>query len=150
MAKKKAAKKNAASKKDDMAASAAFTKFLNDYHDKQKKTKNEAIDKIKALMPQLILKSVERVEAEYNGAGDSGDFENIAYFGKKDKALNSAEFEATSQQLIDALWKLLPGGFEINEGGYGKVIVNLEDGEVDIQHNQRVEESIYSEEKFNL
>jgi hypothetical protein len=40
-------------------------------------------------------------------------------------------------QFIDALWQLLPGGWEINDGAYGEVIVDTRTEKITVEHNER-------------
>lgn len=109
----------------------------------------------------------KRVEAEFNGYGDSGNLEAISLIqdsgkivsdnldkflsskaNKKNNALNQfsnnmkniiSEYKNLNNYLENFLCELLPGGFEINEGSYGTVEVDLKTGKIDIDQNYNPE-----------
>lgn len=109
----------------------------------------------------------KRVEADFNGYGDSGNLESISLVensgkvisedlekvltdktNKKNNALNSfsnsikkvmSDYNSLNDYLESILWDLLPSGFEINEGSYGTIEVDLKTGKIDIDKNYNPE-----------
>lgn len=111
----------------------------------------------------------KRVEAHYNGYGDSGNLEDISLIdnsgkiisevditsiidgklnNKKNSSLNLfsnnikeviSEHGDLESYLEDFLWKLLPAGFEINEGSHGDIDINLKTCEIDLDHSENPE-----------
>ena len=41
-------------------------------------------------------------------------------------------------EFLDAMFELLPGGWEINDGSYGEITVEISNGEITVQHNERI------------
>ena len=54
------------------------------------------------------------------------------------------------QKVEDCAYAFLPGGYEINEGSFGDLKINTEKARVTLEHNQRIEETEYSEEDCEL
>lgn len=127
------------------------------------------VEQLKEICPLLAAIGVTSVIAEYEGSGDSGDFNNICFrfydqFTAHDgEAVESStngrrmyfdDFKrvhatATDKPIIsaekldefsDTLWQLLPGGWEINEGSYGQIEIDVANGKVKHEHNERIVE----------
>ena len=75
------------------------------------------------------------VEATYDGYGDSGNIEDLAFVPTRIVPLG-----ATGTRLADFLWQMAYDrhpGFENNEGGYGEVRWDLEADTISIDHAER-------------
>lgn len=46
----------------------------------------------------------------------------------------------TLNDFEDAMYELLPGGWEINDGSYGEITVDVATGEINVEHNERIVE----------
>jgi hypothetical protein len=131
---------------------------------------------LKQLCPLLDAIGVTRVEARYDGSGDSGDFDDIVFIFTDRIALQDMdardieprgsrmyldEFRRThttadpaiftAAQLttfVDTLWEFLPGGWEINEGSYGEITVDTRTTKVTLDHNERIVEINSSHEEW--
>lgn len=118
---------------------------------------------LKAAIPFLRQLGVTMVTMDYNGSGDQGDIEDIEISGfenapktceELDKALEGFPAETKAherfciEKLKDRAFELLPGGFEINEGSYGQVIIDCEKNKVRLAHNERVMEVNSSEQEW--
>lgn len=44
----------------------------------------------------------------------------------------------TLSDFEDAMYELLPGGWEINDGSYGEITVDVGTGDIEVQHNERI------------
>ncbi|MCG8584116.1 MAG: hypothetical protein MI757_05335 [Pirellulales bacterium] len=96
---------------------------------------------------QLAEQGVDTLRIAYDGYGDSGSVESITAFAdKKEMELD----DKLHQTLRDAAYDLLPGGWEINEGSYGELVVDVANRQVSREHNWRVESSEYEGDTFAL
>ena len=130
-------------------------------------------DPIKKFCPIFAAIGVTMVCAEYEGSGDSGDFENVTFrFDDAVSYTDSSVSETLSAQatnkrrmpmdtfkqtyvnngtapdrlmtaeqfdeFYEHLFNLLPGGWEINEGSYGEILVDVRKQQVEHVHNERI------------
>ena len=110
--------------------------------------------------------AVTEVVASYDGSGDSGNLDIMFRIAPPPRQAvgprqidaqitnvwrNSREFFGTPQvetdplitkekieEFEDALYEMLPGGWEINDGSYGEITVDMNDFKVRIEHNERI------------
>lgn len=92
---------------------------------------------------QVILEICQLVKAntggkfitiEYNGAGDSGDITSVGVsIGDLALALDEAILEKVTDLGYDILGEY-KGGWEINEGSYGDIQIDMEEGTININH----------------
>lgn len=87
----------------------------------------------------------------------SGPFDKL-----NERALTSADFKAAVKErltpeeaaliennvLDESVYCLLPPGFEINEGSYGEVDLDVVTGAIQVRNNERVMETLYSEHDY--
>jgi hypothetical protein len=72
---------------------------------------------------------VSRVEMDYNGGGDEGAIESFSFF--PEGVVVPDEF----QELLDSwVCSVLPGGWEINEGSQGNILINVAESTARIEH----------------
>lgn len=124
-------------------------------------------DSIKELCPLFAGAGVTSIEIDYDGSGDSGDFSSFVFrfddpFAQADPTINSSTHKSrmnfdqfkneyannnvsgsliTPEQLDafhESMWELLPGGWEINEGSYGEIRVDVATQRVTMTHNERI------------
>ena len=123
---------------------------------------------IKNFCRLLASHTVTEVTASYDGSGDSGNMDvtfRIAPPPKQtpgpvpsdapviDSWSSSHEFFKTPTvkkdplitkekiaEFEDALYEMLPGGWEIDDGSYGEITVDMRDFKVRIEHNERITE----------
>lgn len=121
------------------------------------------INGLKAAIPFLAQLGVTMITLTYNGEGDSGDIDDITISGLEnapktceelDEALKKFPPETQAyerfnvEKLKDYTFEILPGGFEINEGSYGQVILDCEKNKVRREHNERVMDINYDEQEW--
>lgn len=126
-----------------------------DFMSKWQQERTEAAAKGKAyllgLVPALKAANVEKVIAHYDGEGDSGQFEDVRVVvtGSEDAVeVTKVPGLADDDKIRDAAYDILEekhGGWEINEGSFGDVILYVETERLVIEHNYRVESSTYDE-----
>lgn len=165
MAKKKVAKKKVAKKakktvkkkltstavdKNAVEAMASVVRIMQRMRENQKNREEEAKAVFKELAPKLFLNGVAKVHVEYNGEGDSGDIEHIAYLDTNDDSVDSGLPEGDEERLKNAIWPFVPAGFENNEGGFGNVDIDLTTNLVLCEHSERVTETHESSTEFTF
>ena len=118
--------------------------------------RNEALKGMKKLREQCLRKGtdVKRIVIEYTGYGDSGD-EIFAYADLKNKYeyegypgsfcddencpdLKKYLGDEFENMAFDALFQLVPGGWEINEGSQGHLIWDIVSNKVEVNHEWNV------------
>jgi len=122
--------------------------------------KQAAAAQLKAACSPLASIGITQIHWAYDGAGDSGDMEsrtitdvhgNCAdeYYAAAVKGLNQElQKQLALEELEKAVWELLPGGFEINEGSYGEVILDTAQQKISVHHNARIINTEYSEQEY--
>ncbi len=132
-------------------------KYEQKYNRQRQAEQDQATSSLRELCEQLTALGVSTVVGRYDGYGDSGQFDAIDAYsdaadpgdgnrGQSEVALSPEHVE----KLTDAFFVFLPGGFEINEGGFGDLILEVKNHEVRLEHNHRIETSEYSEELWEL
>lgn len=130
---------------------------------------------IKRCCPLLSAYNVRELVFEYDGSGDSGDFNSttvsicpthnsveqtaavmsnlptdtvrnitrtrtMSWDDFVDERRKEKEPMITPEMcntLLDNAFDLLPGGWEINDGSYGTIVVDVPTGEITVDHNER-------------
>jgi hypothetical protein len=128
------------------------------------------VDTIKEMCGMLQSFGFNYLSAEYDGSGDSGDFDYITLMpkhpdsGARDtstvneehkKSFNSFKYETlenartktqkeTLTRQLDAfekaLWQILPSGWEINEGSFGELQIDIANKTIHLVVNERISE----------
>lgn len=135
--------------------------YLKEYEEKRNKEAEKAKADLKEIGKLLRPLKITRIEATYDGYGDSGSFEGVTFLTKKKeyqgvlpaKTFKSAYYshEVDLKEKLEEIFCLfLPDGWEINDGSNGLVIVDLIMNTIKVEHNQRYMETNYSEEEFKL
>jgi len=101
--------------------------------------------------------NVSKVEICYSGGGDDGCIDDytaytVDVYGKenynRDIKLNSFS-DAFDEYIYELLSDTIEWDWVNNEGGYGMLELNIENGKVTIHHNQRVIEEYYYHQENN-
>ncbi len=107
--------------------------------------KEQLVADRKAILVILRQAGIARVDARYDGYGDSGNIEDVT-FEPDGVQLAAGKLE----ELKDFLWAVpydLHPGFEINEGGCGEVTWDIAGDRIDVDHPERfVETNHYAHE----
>jgi len=102
----------------------------------QREREEAAIAKRAALLAELRALGVTRIDARYNGYGDSGDVEDITETPK-------SSLGGLHGRVSDFVWQFsydLHPGFEINEGGQGEFTWHIDTDRIDVRHEAKVTE----------
>jgi hypothetical protein len=161
VAKKKAAKKakKAVKKKPASKAASAEAARMRDFdiariiqsmREGQESREADAKVILRELAPKLFLNCVAKVHVEYNGEGDSGDIEHVAYIDINDNDVPHALSEEDEERLKNAIWPFVPSGFENNEGGFGNIYIDVKNNSVLCEHSERIIETNDSSKEFKF
>jgi len=121
--------------------------IINQILERQQQEQEEAVAKFAELCDQLAKSGITSVQLAYDGYGDSGMFNDVtAFVGEKECELSSN----LKEELQDAGWSLLPGGWEINSGSFGELNINVADRRLIREHSWRVEDTEYVEDEYDL
>ena len=115
---------------------------------------------------------ISHITLQFDGCGDSGQIEEVAIFPEDKQSLIHSEITTirTRHEYSGDKWKLVTenfqadvsylaedvayyvleqrhGGWEINEGSYGRIVINA-NGSGSIEYNERVVTTEYSECDF--
>jgi hypothetical protein len=102
------------------------------------------------VIPALARLGIVTVVAAYDGEGDGGQIDSIEATAADDSAialdghaitLPNDETWPLADVLDEVLWDCLSiyhDGFENNEGGYGTITIQVADGKIIIDHNDRI------------
>jgi hypothetical protein len=134
--------------------------FFANYLRLAEERKQAAAAQLKAACAPLASVGIKQITWSYDGSGDSGDMEgryitNVhGQCSEKDYAAaikgldQELQKQLTLEELEKAVWELLPDGFEVNDGGYGEVILDTAARAISVQHNARITETEYSETEY--
>lgn len=82
--------------------------------------------------------NITAIDVVFDGCGDNGHVEDIQFHGENDDAV------AKNPELNDAVeeyvYSILPGGWEINDGSFGSIHINVKARTADCNFNWRTSE----------
>lgn len=138
----------------------SISQYMAEANRRRQDELSTATTTLKMLCDPFAKIGVTMVTWSYDGSGDSGDIASLR-FNTADKELSEKEFKKLCKQLTpeerkaitetelrEAAWPFVPQGFEINDGGYGEVILNTATRVIRVEHNERCTEVNYSEEEY--
>ena len=140
--------------------------YLDEYEKHRQEQTKEARERLKEVCSVLEPLGITMIEVEYDGCGDSGAVEQITFY-RKDKEykgdLPEEKFESLFggrgqgsskvdlQEILDEVTCcLLPAGWEINDGSFGTLKINVNEKSVNLEHNSRYTEVDTTEEEIKL
>jgi Family of unknown function (DUF6878) len=117
------------------------------------------------LIAALTSIGVAHVEIEYDGEGDSGQINSILGANDRGETVDlrkphpvsigqgdrQSHYDSLEEFIEDFAWDLLGqyhDGFENNDGGFGRVTIEVADARITLDHNDRVVESVNTETEF--
>lgn len=106
---------------------------------------------LKQYCKELHVKGWKKITVNYSGAGDSCDeFEATIYNEEGEMPLKNVDNMPAGfmEKVEDAIWNLLPSGFENNEGGTGNVKINIKTGKITVEHDQYYTEAVSSKKVY--
>lgn len=129
-------------------------------------TMSDSVSQIKKFCSILQAAGIHEVTGDYDGSGDSGDMtlsfsmekvvkrgvgHGIAHVADTQRERlneNAAKIKLTTgdkplataaafDAFLDSMFRLLPGGWEINDGSYGEVHLDVDSQKITVEHNER-------------
>ena len=120
-----------------------------------------------ALFAALRSDGVTEVTVDFDGSGDSGQIENLAFrsgdasvaeppgevlleiASNRGEALaRSFDIRAAIEHLVYEFLEDDHGGWELNEGSYGTFTFDVAEGTITLDYNERVEATNYSQHTY--
>lgn len=132
---------------------------LQEYLKKEEENRKLACERLVAICHKLLPMGIQRIEVEYDGCGDSGAVENVTFFSGENEytaelpsipSENNKNEIPVKEAVEDIAYYFLPDGWEINDGSYGTLIIDVTKKTATRQHNNRYTDTDYSEEEFTL
>ena len=127
-----------------------IARIIQSMREGQENREADAKATFRELAPKLFLNCVAKVHVEYNGEGDSGDIEHVAYIDINDNDVPHALSEEDEERLKNAIWPFVPSGFENNEGGFGNIYIDVKNNSVLCEHSERIIETNDSSKEFTF
>lgn len=116
--------------------------WYKEYQERRDRETQKAREKIRTNATLLAHQGYKLVVFVYDGMGDNGCVEYVTVQpgpGSDHPLIND---------MYDAVYTLLPDGWEINDGSYGEFVVNCETGECYADHNWRIEVTRHERHEF--
>jgi hypothetical protein len=85
---------------------------------------------------------IAKISITYEGYGDSGCFDARSY---SDSQGNDVEADFLNDAVEEYVCSILPGGWEINDGSYGEVEIDVATGKSKVLHTERIVNEITTE-----
>lgn len=116
-----------------------------------KKSVKETAKQIKEYCKELYKHGWKEIVVKYSGSGDSCDDFEAKIWNEEDE-FAMTDVDSLPNELIkkvqDAIWDLLPPGFENNEGGTGEVKIDIETGKITVEHDQYYTECSHTSDTY--
>ena len=89
--------------------------------------------------------NITGIDVYFDGCGDSGQVEDIEYLGEFDDAIaRKQEMDAAVEEYV---YSILPGGWEINDGSFGTIHIDVQAKTADCNFSWRTsEDASFTEE----
>jgi hypothetical protein len=104
----------------------------------RQKREAELADQRPKVLQTLKAAGISKVEADYNGYGDSGQVDQVTF--EPSTATLTPDYQ---NRLEDFIWSVayhLYPGFEINDGADGEIIWDVKADRIDVEHRTNIVE----------
>ncbi len=117
--------------------------LLNDWNIRIAKARDEAYKNFLSTVSRKLDQSVARIEVDYSGAGDSGNIDAVHFISKKgeESEMDDKEVREAVEEFAYAQLEEHYGGWEINDGSQGKMIIDMTNGKASFEHEWNVMET---------
>ena len=105
----------------------------------------------KELLQLLSGLKIKRITVQYSGSGDSGQTDDIDVEPSSRKNLLDEKFDdkETIHEALDRIcWGAIEdeqSGFYNNEGGFGELVIDVDEKTIQLNHTNYIQETVYSE-----
>jgi hypothetical protein len=118
----------------------------------EERERRETNDRLRnEILPQLAALGIANIEVSYSGYGDDGAIDGCQY---RDSAGTRVDRTLIPTSLVESLescvYEFLPAGFEINDGGQGTLMIDVQLAKVTLQHQENYTDSRDSTREFTL
>lgn len=113
--------------------------FMEDYYKESNERMNTTKEKFLTLI--TAYPDLEKIVCEYDGSCDSGEIEDPMFMGPNHNTILVSKLLIDTT--IDYLYNYLEirhSGWEINDGSYGHIEIDVLSGVIDITHNERFQQ----------
>jgi hypothetical protein len=120
-----------------------LTRALASIADYERQAARKAQRQHPLLLAQLRALGVTRVAAEYDGGGDSGQFESVQLYRQAEEigeTLDARIVDAVRDHFYDLL-EVRHGGWENNDGAFGEFVWDVETDQLSHEHSMRYMET---------
>lgn len=108
----------------------------------------QACEALKSYFDRLQSLNINTLIISYDGCNDSGAVESITAFDTDNREVQLPK--DLDDELTELAEMLLPSGWEINEGAYGQLTLDVPERELLREHNWRVEATEFEAETWRL
>jgi hypothetical protein len=85
-------------------------------------------EEIKVFFMALEEKGIKEIKIDYDGSGDSGSIEDAIFYNDKDEIVELPDFETHAKDIGDhIISRHYSWDWYNNEGGYGCIVIDIED-----------------------
>lgn len=102
----------------------------------------QSCEALRHVRKHLVEQKIETVIVAYDGYGDSGAIESITAYRDKNKVELGDELTTA---IREAAYGILPGGWDVDCGSLGELVINVRLRTITREHNWRVEDTQYEE-----
>lgn len=117
-----------------------FDEILAQWEKERQQDRDAATIKLKQLL--LDRPDISKINITYDGCGDSGCFDAWIYSDSHGKEVK-ADF--LNDAVEEYVCSILPGGWELNDGSYGEVEIDVATGKSKVLHTERVVSEVTTE-----
>ncbi|HEV2416487.1 MAG TPA: hypothetical protein VGX94_01650 [Terriglobia bacterium] len=110
---------------------------IADFEERRRQEKKAAKAALLAIVEQLRILRISQVCAIFNGYGDEGMIDSVEFLDAQGELVTSVRPERF-RNLQESFYRLLPAGYEQNEGSSGTVSLDVEHGYVVVDVNWNV------------
>lgn len=120
-----------------------FDVFLAAWEVERRDRKTKAKEDLYVLLDEHP--NITSIDVVFDGCGDSGQVEDIQFFDENSDPL--AKNSDLSDAVADYVYSILPGGWEINDGSFGTIHINVRARTAECNFNWRTsEDASFTEE----
>lgn len=105
------------------------------YEERRQQECESAEQALAGLFGQLAELGIARIVINYDGYGDEGAIESVAAIGAGDRPVDLPK--SLEDQLTHACLILLPQGWDINEGAFGHLLLDVTKRRLSLAHHRR-------------
>ena len=107
---------------------------LREWEEESRRRENSARSQLGRLLAKRP--DIAHVRIEYDGYDDSGAFKTIEYVDNDGNEVHANDL--TNLLVSHVFYRILPNGWELNDGSFGKVEIDVTAGTCHVVHTKRV------------